>query len=547
MGHVESPFKAVAPGLVLSVACGGMVGSAFPPLHLPLLAWVGLVPLFLAIRRAGSLRSAAAFGWLAGIVFTLLVSTPLVSSHEWTGWAALSREELAAMHSRQWWFLHSLRLLVCVVSGLPWAPFAAALKKMWQDRPWRLIWTAPALWVISEWLRVQILWRFHWAVLGNAAADLPAVRQTAALGGPWLLSMLMVTANCAVFLLVFGTRPRRRNILPAAACGLALFLCWAGGTLRLKATDQPEPALRAGALQHHKPQYRIEDFTVTGLGRAYVDLMEMIFERMGDQLDVLVLPESVSFGSVSLDGTLNPDVPEEVQTDVRSWEALIGSLIGPHSTVVALGSVTSIGGRPHNSLLFFNRGGLQGVYHKRELVPFAERSLWYAAASGTVGRSSFSPGVDGAVVDVGGISFGGFICQEVLFPDTIRQSVRSGAQILVSGGNDGVFADPAVAEVHADAAQLRAVETGRYLVRAMTTGISAIIDPTGRERQRSGSDPVFLWAAVEPRSNVTFFVRFGDWVVWVSLAAILIFAGASARDLKRTEQPTTPAGGRGRC
>jgi len=540
MRQGRSALKAAVPGLMLSIVCGVLIGSAFPPLDAPQLAWVGLVPLFLAIRRADSLRSAAAFGWLAGTVFTLLVSTPLLSSHEWTGWAALSREELAAMHSRQWWFLHSLRLLVCVVSGLPWAPFAAVLKKMWQNRPWRLIWMAPALWVVFEWIRVQILWRFHWAVLGNAAADLPAVRQAATLGGPWLLSLLIVAVNCAVFLLLFGAQPRRRNILPAAACGLALVLCWAGGTLRLRdAEKQPEPGLRAGVLQHHKPQFRFEDFTVTGLSRAYVDLMETIFERMGDQLDVLVLPESVSFGSVSLDGTLKSGVPEEMQADLRSWEALIGSLIGANPTVVVLGSSTSEGGLSHNSLLFFDRDGLRGAYHKRDLVPFAERSPWYAAALGISGRSSYSPGVDSAIVSVDGLVLGGFICQEVLFPDTIRESVRSGAEILVSGGNDGVFADPAVASIHADLAQLRAVETGRYVVRAMSTGISAIIDPTGREKQRSGSEPVYLWAAAEPRSNMTPFVRFGDWVVWVSLATLLTYAAVAVRDHGRANRPTS--------
>ena len=99
--------------------------------------------------------------------------------------------------------------------GGMWALFAVALKKMWQDRPWRLIWMAPTLWVALEWIRVQLYWRFHWAVFGNTAADFPAIRQAAALGGPWLLSLLIVAVNCAVFLLLFGARPRRRNILPA--------------------------------------------------------------------------------------------------------------------------------------------------------------------------------------------------------------------------------------------------------------------------------------------------------------------------------------------
>lgn len=126
---------------------------------------------------------------------------------------------------------------------------------------------------------------------------------------------------------------------------------------------------------------------------------------------------------------------------------------------------------------------------------------------------------------------GGFICQEVLFPSLIRQSVLEGATILVSGGNDGVFANPAVAQVHADAAQIRAVETGRYLVRAMKTGISAIIDPQGREQARSrSSEPALLLGMISPHQGMTPYVRFGDWLLWVAGLVIAgIWVGQSRR------------------
>jgi apolipoprotein N-acyltransferase len=235
-------------------------------------------------------------------------------------------------------------------------------------------------------------------------------------------------------------------------------------------------------------------------------------------------------------------VDPAVQVGVVDWEVLLADIIKDHHAIVVVGTVTSLESRPYNSLLFFTRDGLQGVYHKQHLVPFAEEVPGWAAAFGVGGKSSFAAGAGSAVIDVRGLSLGGFICQEVLVPESLRQSVRDGAEILVTGGNDGVFADPAVKEIHADHAQLRAVETGRYIVRAMKTGISAIIDPTGRERQRSGTEPVFLFAGVEPRTELTPYVRFGDWFVWLAGLTVIGLAvcNVTTRRSNDTARPTQP-------
>jgi apolipoprotein N-acyltransferase len=79
--------------------------------------------------------------------------------------------------------------------------------------------------------------------------------------------------------------------------------------------------------------------------------------------------------------------------------------------------------------------------------------------------------------------------------------------------------------VHADAAQLRAVETRRWIIRAMKTGISGIIDPYGREVQRSRSaEPVILLQAVHARSGRTPYVRWGAWPEWCALLLLAMLA-----------------------
>ncbi len=514
--------------VALSAVAGGLLGAAVSPFGPDVLAWFGFVPLLVAISRSTSIRRATLVGFAAGFVFCLIVTHPLISSHEWTGWAALSRDDLETLRLRQRWFLTALWVAISGFGSLTWAVFAPLLKMLWTGSKWRLLAAAPSLWLVREWIRVQIVWVFQWAVIGNAASDLPVLRQLGAIGGPWLLSAVFVLANCGLYLLIFGPRPRTRNLAPAAACGALVLAAWGVGAVRLHRFEEPPAPLVAGALQHHMDRYVVSDFTVTGLSRQYVALMDEIFARMGDELDLLVLPESVSFGSVSLDGSPNPDVDPAVQVDVRDWEVLLADIIQDHHTIVVVGTVTSFESRPYNSLLFFTRDGLRGVYHKQHLVPFAENVPRWASVVGVGGTSAFAAGTGSAVVAAPGVSLGGFICQEVLVSGLLRRSVRDGAEILVTGGNDGVFADPAVKEIHADHAQLRAVETGRYVVRAMKTGISAIIDPTGRERQRSGTEPVFLFAGVAPRTELTPYVRYGDWVVWV---AGLVVIGLAIRHI----------------
>ena len=201
-----------------------------------------------------------------------------------------------------------------------------------------------------------------------------------------------------------------------------------------------------------------------------------------------------------------------------------------------LGTDTVEKGQVYNSMVAFTSRGISGWYHKRRLVPFAERTprLWPGSPRGGL---QYSSGNDPRPISVSGLDLGVLICQEVLFPSLVRESVRAGATVLVSGGNDGVFANRAVAEVNARAAQLRAVESGRYLVRAMKTGITAVVDPTGTEVARSQSDgPTVILAKVEPLEDSTPYTCFGDWVVLV-VAAGAMAAWLVARRGRHIDSP----------
>ena len=120
------------------------------------------------------------------------------------------------------------------------------------------------------------------------------------------------------------------------------------------------------------------------------------------------------------------------------------------------------------------------------------------------------------------------ICFEAIFPDLVRERMARGARVLVVLSNDiwlGCIrrARSSISRM----ARLRAVENRTWVVRATTTGVSAIIDPFGRIRAQSELfTPAVLDAAVVPLQIETVYKRFGDWFAWacvvVSAAAVLV-------------------------
>ena len=118
------------------------------------------------------------------------------------------------------------------------------------------------------------------------------------------------------------------------------------------------------------------------------------------------------------------------------------------------------------------------------------------------------------------------ICFEAIFPELVRERMRHGAEVLLNLSND-VWLKGAGAEQHLQMVILRAVEQRVWVVRATTTGVSAVIDPLGRIRVRSARDePRVLAADVAPMRVSTVYREVGDAFAWgcLAVAALLLVA-----------------------
>jgi apolipoprotein N-acyltransferase len=536
----DRPRSRLAGPVLVSIASGGLLSAAFPPLGVSWLGWVALVPLLAVLRRVGTWRRAALCGFLAGAVFSLAVTNPLITGYSWTGWAELSSEERGALASQQLILLRLVWLVIGTWGGLFWAAFAGLVFWFGAADPRRLAIAAPLFFVLlPEWARVGATWGFHWGLLGNLTADWASLRQLASLGGIWPLSALIVLGNVALLVALSRSYPASRWRV-AGACVAVILAALGLGRALLAAASDPPPGdeLRVAAAQHHQPIYRREDFSAIGLDRSFLDLIATISSGDPIEVDFLVLPESIALAVVSLDGSISEGRPATLHSSVGEWARVLSQTLGDSRTVVALGVDTAEAGSLHNSFTFWSAGGMEGWYHKQRLVPLSEYRPALFRPVALAAATEYQPGSSSTVVDLGGVRVGSFICQEVLFPRLLRGSVRNGAQLLLSGGNDGVFEHPAVAEVHAGLAKLRAVESRRYVVRAMKTGISQIIDPRGEEIVRTtSSETAILLGSVAALSTETPYMRFGDWFVVAAACAVILLVFGRVRESLRGSGP----------
>ena len=245
----------------------------------------------------------------------------------------------------------------------------------------------------------------------------------------------------------------------------------------------------------------------------------------GTGVDLVVLPES------SLD------------RDPREDEFLDGELTALarrlDTTVFAGGDAPAPKEREYNTTWVYRPDGrLPVTYRKRHLVPFGEFVPWRDALSFIEALdqvpTDYAPGGGGTVFDVptgdGGRPVGILICFESAFSELARGYARDGAEALVVSTNNRSFRRSPNAAQHLAIGQMRAAETGRPLIQAGISGITALVDARGHVLERTRLfEPTVLVGEVTTTTGRTPYVRWGQWILVVCAATLL---AAAARNLE---------------
>ena len=467
---------------------GALVAGALPVLCFPApgwwwLAWAALVPWLLVVRAAPSAREAAVRGWCAAGGFLLAVHHWLLPS---TG---------------------PFLPLVAVLLAVLWLPWSLAAHRLLAGSPGparsaAALLVLPAGWVLVEAVRSWSALGGPWAVLGTSQWNAPALLAAAALGGAWLVSLLLVTANVGLVLLVVAARARPR-LLAAGAVAAAV----AVGPIRDAARPAvpPDGAARIAVVQPG---------VVRGAAARLAREVALTRTVPPGSAELIVWGES----SVGADLATNPRLAATLTALARDERALL--LVGVDART---GS-----GRIEKVAVLLGPDGVLGSYVKTRLVPFGEyiplRPVlgWLADLTRAAARDRVG-GTGPVVLDIpGGPVFAPLICFEVAFPDLARTVARAGAEMIVYQSSSSTFQDSWEPDQQAALAAVRAVETGRPVVAAALTGTSAAFTAQGRRLAwfDTGQRGV-LRLRVPLAVAGTPYLRLGDWVLaWaVAVAA----------------------------
>ncbi len=537
--------------------CGMWLSLTWYPWDVRALAWICLVPL-LTFAMDERRRPREVFGgaFIAGTIYAALLLHPLTAV-SWWGWGSVNADGLRSYLSYQRLFMHLL-LGVGALWGGVWIGLFGLLVRQHARTSLSSLLIIPSLWVLLvDYLAHRLVSGLTWGVLGYRLADDVYLRQLASLTGIYGLSFLLVMVNVAVSLWVSGVRRALsspslwdasiRQLFAAIeqawarrhvrwSFGLCAFVLAGALGYGIAAVHRPAtgPGLQVALLQGSAAAYTTGSFTPEGLDQSYA---AMIRQAVTPPTDIVVLPETVWFKTLQLDGTTPAWDDAKLMISKQTFGEAIQRQLGQQPSLLVHGIDAVANGRLYNSTLFWTTEGLLGGYFKRRLVPFSEYRPKLVGALAPQNRLhspgfSYSPGASSNLVSFRGLRIGSFICQEVMVPELIRRSVWDGAQLLVTTGNDGVFADPGVAVEQARMARLRAVEHRRYILRSVKSGLSAIIDPWGREVAAAplGAQGVVRGQAVA-LSSPTAYTRWGNWIVWISglLACAALMRQAGAR------------------
>jgi apolipoprotein N-acyltransferase len=505
------------PWRTLLAAAGGLVlVLAFPGYDLVVLAPLGPASLALAVRGQ---RLRAGF-WL-GLVFGLAFFVPLLS---WTGiyvgpvpWLALAVWE--AVH-------------LAVLGG------ALALTSRLRFWP---VWAA-ALWVADEAVRGRfVLDGFPWGRLGFSQTEGPLLA-LAAYGGVPLVSfavaltgtLLAAAALALVRLRGSHTAERRtavRTALLAVAGAVAVPAAGAAAWLPLPGPSLAEggPSATVAVIQGDVPRAGL-DFNAQR--RAVLDnhvqrtleLAEQVGAGERPRPDVVIWPENSS----DIDPYINADAARQIDRAASAIDApiLVGAVVqGPGRFI----SNTAIVWDPED--------GPGDTYVKRHPVPLAE----YVPARGFF--RFFSTQVDRVrdqragdevgVLDIGGLRLGDLICFEVVYDGLVDDVVDGGAEMIVVQTNNATFGYTDESAQQLAMSRLRAVEFGRTVVVAATSGISAVVAPDGSiVRSSELFTPAVFVEDIAQRSSSTVAQRLGAGPEWV-LTAVGAGAVLAAAVLRR--------------
>ncbi len=486
--------------ILLSIISGALLSLTFPKFNLFWLAWIALVPFFVALGRVDNWRKALLCGLSFGLVFFGIHLQWMFTLYRFVAWWIVLGWGSLVVFQTLFILLFAILAYAFFVSGLPRKKHVRS-----PDRPASSALVgrghSPSsfinglkgiayaiglalLWVAIEWLRAWGPFGVTGGDIGYSQVKWLALIQVAAFVSVYGVSFLVVFFN--ISLAIFLQNKERWQTLMLS---LVLILASAFYGIQVLATPFSFPTRtftlsdvlhktaitkQLALIQPNIDQMKKLDRTQTP--KIFNQMIKLTRQALRSDPDIIIWPETSVVTYMLFDANMMSQL-KRLAAQSRTW-LIIGT---PHYT----------GGKATNSVVSISPDGkIVTRYDKGHLVPFSEylpfRPILYPLLKG-VGfyEYDYHGNKNPVQLEAAGFKIATAICFESLFPNLIRQRTKKYSNFILLLTNDGWFGDSSALYFHINAGVFRAIENRRYFVQVGNTGFSAVIDPYGRMIKKS--------------------------------------------------------------
>ncbi|MGF1702806.1 apolipoprotein N-acyltransferase [Photobacterium makurazakiensis] len=490
--------------LALAVPAGALATLSFAPYNHWYLAPVSLFILFFLLQNQSAKRSGL-IGFLWGLG---LFSTGIK-------WVHVSIANFGGMPWLAGWAL--MALLIAYLAFYP-ALFGFLFNKFNRGRPFhQLLLSGPVIWLLLDWIRGWFMTGFPWLWMGYGQIDGPYASLAPILGVEGITLALVLTS--AAFVAASYYRNWKPLLMPIGIIGICLL---AGN--KQWVIPNPDKAIDVAMIQGNVAQ------EIKWLpSQRWPTLMQYTdLTRENWDADLIIWPEAAI-----------PALEAQIPTFLQNLDAAARN---NNSTVITGILDQNEQGQYFNNILTLgmNQAGPYQYesaerYTKHHLLPFGEfvpfgDLLRPIAPIFNLPMSSFSRGeFIQPNLEANGISLAPALCYEVAFSEQVRRNVNIDTEFLLTLSNDTWFGTSIGPFQHMEIAQMRSLELGKPLLRSTNSGVTAVVDHTGKIIEQIPQFEIgVLRTKVMPTDGITPYTTLGSWplylyILWsITLSWILI-------------------------
>ena len=332
---------------------------------------------------------------------------------------------------------------------------------------------AAGLWSVFEWSQTIGWWGVPWGRLPIGQSDYIIGLQNASLLGSYFVTFMLVAVNLLLAFVLINAIKLKIGVIIVVS--LLAFQYCSGALIYLLNDVEDGQKIKVACIQGNISSNEKWDSNKTNdILTAY---SKYTAQAAAEGAELVVWPETA--------------IPYDIRDEYPYFSDIFSYMAKSYGVYILVGAyVSNQEGESLNSLICFTPEGeqIENVYSKRHLVPFGEyvplRSLIETVAPPlaelVLSSDDIAAGAGAQTIEIkDGISLGGLICFDSIYEELVRESIKDGADLICLSTNDSWFVDSAALNMHNAQAQIRAIESGRYVVRAANTGISSVINSRG--------------------------------------------------------------------